>query len=1355
MGMILEVYSGDSPRKKIAVVPFRLNPQFLEELGEGGGSFTVRSGDERLEYLQVRNYVKVKVENKVVAGFVITGLEPKLVDSGEFAGRNTVVKGKGFLSSASDAVVLPHGGLKSTSPDTRSFNFASPRGSWINLGTWRQPHVIAKRGAKGNPWGTAPAEWPDFPTASWIWGQPYKYIPNEGAPGSPQPPRGPISPDNSGFCYFRRDFTTSVKGKYSFFVAADDIYEVYVNGQLLATAKPGHENWTKTQRVDFELDAGPQVIGVKVHNTSGSGGFIGALAEVGESDQKKKAKLLAVTGATTWRVLPFPASNPGWTPGEIMNQLISEARTRGVRWAKNLKLGYTNTTDSNGEAWNRDVDYTFNVGENYLSVINKLTEASCDVWVDPADFTLHMAKSRGKDRTDPKLGNGVVQLLLGKNLLSATQTIESDIKNTLVVESSTGRLTVKDSKSIAKYGVIEDSLNLTTDSGVARTIASKVLSARSNKTVGATYKVIPFPGAVPTQDFEVGDWILAPGEDGAKTRRRVTSISVTEDKDTGAVLYDVEFDTIFLTRQQHIDRWVTNTQNGSMGGTVLTSNYRPPSISTASSSTSMAGSLQNNVVVDGGSLDTVGYFTAAGAPAASVAFSWDVETEYESDSADHSYVYEVYGVPDTSSPNSVVLHTTTTDTQVTVRDLPVGEDYTLRLVTKNEAGEEVSSTDFEVALPMPDAVGMAAPSKPTVYTSQGTVVVEWDGHMAGGAVKPSQLTHVRAVASPVTGGPYTERGPLISKEGGAATFVGLPQGEERYVALVSVDTVGNESVASEESSLSVRGIDGDRDIELGTIKKELLDNGILSELGDLESATKDRAMLVKNHSFETDGVWEPEPTSGVPDNLGRVEVGEGEAYDGKWVVRASTGDDAAQELGTGVVGTAALGRAPIALSEGGTYALSAKVKFQGVYGSDLSEATALAALTLAEVVSHEPYTERVIAVGTRNGNNQSPDDEWVTIETASVKIPEPITGEYLIKYGLQSVATVPAFTGTAVVMLDSVEVYDRTPVMAVNGNTFSQNPPAGEGAGVGALWYQYAVVGGIPGDIIGMWRWDGAAWESMGLNNQVIANLDAGKIDTGFLNAARILAASITTDKLSATAIDGMTITGALIRTAELGQRMEFDVNGLRALNSSEEVTASISPSSGGLSLTGKLLSQVTASGVTSTSEVGQGQIRASATASSTHAEVIMDYSGLTSEGNISPLWIRNYSTTLNVRDIIISAAYGDVILEAKNSVKIQGDTNWANFTRATGMVGVAQWRRYLGQIYVYIDYTNEVAGGAHVQLGTLPAAARPSRGQALSASGTNGPTVTSYVDTAGVIRFRVAPNTTATAPLVTDNFLQ
>jgi len=77
--------------------------------------------------------------------------------------------------------------------------------------------------------------------------------------------------------------------------------------------------------------------------------------------------------------------------------------------------------------------------------------------------------------------------------------------------------------------------------------------------------------------------------------------------------------------------------------------------------------------------------------------------------------------------------------------------------------------------------------------------------------------------------------------------------------------------------------------------------------------------------------------------------------------------------------------------------------------------------------------------------------------------------------------------------------------------------PVGSGGVAGDLWFQYS--GGELNAVIGLWIWDGTSWEPHALDNAVIASLDAGKINTGYLAAERIEAGSIATEHLAAGSI--------------------------------------------------------------------------------------------------------------------------------------------------------------------------------------------------------------------------------------------
>ncbi|QIK63192.1 hypothetical protein G7068_08280 [Leucobacter viscericola] len=97
-------------------------------------------------------------------------------------------------------------------------------------------------------------------------------------------------------------------------------------------------------------------------------------------------------------------------------------------------------------------------------------------------------------------------------------------------------------------------------------------------------------------------------------------------------------------------------------------------------------------------------------------------------------------------------------------------------------------------------------------------------------------------------------------------------------------------------------------------------------------------------------------------------------------------------------------------------------------------------------------------------------------------------------------------------------------------------------------------------------RWNGMSW----VRDQILADqvLVAGEGGT-----VQIADGMVTAEALASSAIDGKVITGATIRTAESGQRLQLDVTGLRVFKAKDIVTAALSSEEGGLALTGALSS--------------------------------------------------------------------------------------------------------------------------------------------------------------------------------------
>ena len=95
---------------------------------------------------------------------------------------------------------------------------------------------------------------------------------------------------------------------------------------------------------------------------------------------------------------------------------------------------------------------------------------------------------------------------------------------------------------------------------------------------------------------------------------------------------------------------------------------------------------------------------------------------------------------------------------------------------------------------------------------------------------------------------------------------------------------------------------------------------------------------------------------------------------------------------------------------------------------------------------------------------------------------------------------------------------------AGNFTTYSINEPTGTGTGEGDQWFRV-----VNGEVLGQWRWDGAAWVPVTLTDAVIAGIDLSKlVSNGSLSevvANKIWADLFTANKITAQEIESGSIT--------------------------------------------------------------------------------------------------------------------------------------------------------------------------------------------------------------------------------------
>src|SRR5699024_5466810 len=173
----------------------------------------------------------------------------------------------------------------------------------------------------------------------------------------------------------------------------------------------------------------------------------------------------------------------------------------------------------------------------------------------------------------------------------------------------------------------------------------------------------------------------------------------------------------------------------------------------------------------------------------------------------------------------------------------------------------------------------------------------------------------------------------------------------------------------------------------------------------------------------------------------------------------------------------------------------------------------------------------------------------------------------------------------------------------------------GEGKPVGAVWRQ--VTGG---EITGEWAWDGAAWNARQIASDAIAALEVGKLVAGSaavdevvaqeiwaakIAAQEVQASEIATETLAADTgfigvLNSATIVGAIIKTAETGQRVELDSgHGIRVYNADGELVLSADPDgelrlSGDLRVGGRIVAEQSVDGGSSQAIINPDGVRLS-----------------------------------------------------------------------------------------------------------------------------------------------------------------
>jgi hypothetical protein len=790
MSLSFEVYTMDKPYDILNIIPRRTKVSLSNELSEvGGGTLTMQRDDPKFtetpSLMDYRNIVKCRKPNgQYVGGFLVQSNSSSHIDRDETAGETETYGGEGLLTWFRDATVEPYGGIRQDSADSRTFSFASERGAWYNDADWKEPLTKFKY-LTPSQWGTAPAEWPDAPEACWIW-----------------PTANAWEPVAIGTAYFRREFALDKEYKAALFFAGDDEFEVYIDGQQVMKVETG-ETWQKTYRADTTITAGEHVLAVKIRNTGGPAGILGALRIWGDPNVPSSAFTFIYTGDTEhggWKTMGYPEEEPGWTPGEIILALFNEAKKRDVQFTKILKPTFTATHDSNGDEWATKRPWEFDVGLEYLEVLQKLTELYCDVEVDIETYEFNAWNSRGKDLT---VADNPIRFRRGVSVLMSASQGKAPIKNTLNIKTADGWITKQDTRnSISKYGRIEGKITTELGLDVSNDVAALAFEQVATPEEAATMQFIPADGLVPFEDFNLGDWVFAPGKT-PNEKRRIMSMSVAE-TDSGNETYEAEFDTLFRTKQDRLARSMdTLTAGSSMTGRLANATTDRPSgglgtpafNSNADTGVPSTGGGTGAVPSTPGALtvSTSGYWNRDGAPHSKVTLSWTPVTKGTDGSTTSINHYQIWGRETAEAGSVKMLLGTSQGSSAVIKNLDPGVALAVSVSAVSglgNAGNTSSEVTLTTALP---AMTLGSPATPTLTLVNGAVRVDWNG-LLGGNNPPFHFDYVYASLSNIATGPFDAVGQNLVRKG-SIVLEGVQAGD-RYIRLIAVDRARQESAAS-------------------------------------------------------------------------------------------------------------------------------------------------------------------------------------------------------------------------------------------------------------------------------------------------------------------------------------------------------------------------------------------------------------------------------------------------------------------------------------------------------------------------------------------------------------------------------
>jgi hypothetical protein len=202
-----------------------------------------------------------------------------------------------------------------------------------------------------------------------------------------------------------------------------------------------------------------------------------------------------------------------------------------------VTVSYTDTLDSDGNAWTDIQELTIPVSTDLLTVVQQLTALGMDVEM-AHDYTLNAWVRRGADLSDR------LTLRPARDIEQNVPTVRhGNLFNSGLMRHGTGWKLVEDAASIAAHGRRATGISVGSTDSETQAVQTATQFFSENATAQTN---LPFTissetrGPKPYRDFGLGDVLSVPGIDGAFIPARCMSIAISQSQ-PGVVGYDLNF----------------------------------------------------------------------------------------------------------------------------------------------------------------------------------------------------------------------------------------------------------------------------------------------------------------------------------------------------------------------------------------------------------------------------------------------------------------------------------------------------------------------------------------------------------------------------------------------------------------------------------------------------------------------------------------------------------------------------------------------------------------------------------------------------------------------------------------------